>query len=167
MYCQESVLSPLQHHSHFSHLSYLLLTTLLHIHQTIDKYSLHCSEIFLSPLLRGSWKILKTIWIILKNIFLTIICHVSCEYNFLAHSVVSLTQRMLFQVFFHTHVWLPSILPLRWEPSKTSCVWHLWPSVSIPLCGVWDRLRTPWSPVAISEVPKCGVFLTQIQQKWL
>ena len=39
-----------------------------------------------------------------------------------------------------TRVWLNSILPLRWEPSKTSCVGHLGHNVPIPLSGVWDRL---------------------------
>ena len=43
-----------------------------------------------------------------------------------------------------TSVWLPSILPLRWESSNTSCVQHLQLSVSIPSSGVWDHLVEIW-----------------------
>ena len=49
-----------------------------------------------------------------------------------------------------THVWLPSILQLKWEPSKTFCVWHLWHSVPIPFSGVWGRL------VKSRKSPKSG-----------
>ena len=64
-----------------------------------------------------------------------------------------------------TRVWLPSILPMIWEPSRTSCVklcpypfvWCLRPSGS--------NLGTLWSRVTISAVPKCIVILTPIHQK--
>ena len=48
-----------------------------------------------------------------------------------------------------TSVWLPSILPLNWESSKTSCVQHLQLSVPIPLSGFWDHLVKIWG---LSEV---------------
>ena len=66
----------------------------------------------------------------------------------------------------YTSVWLPSILPLRWESPKTSCGPHLALSVPIPSSGVWDQLEEIW---ALSEVrlrfpklPKVEKSLTKI-----
>ena len=66
-----------------------------------------------------------------------------------------------------THVWLPSIVPLRWEPSKTSCVWHLWRSVPAFLSGVWGHLVEIWelSEVRLQFLQCRRAFLTSIQQK--
>ena len=69
---------------------------------------------------------------------------------------------------YSTSVWLPSILPLRWESSKTSCVAHLALSVPIPSSGVWDHLVEIWglSQVRLQfpKSPKVGKSLTKINK---
>ena len=63
-----------------------------------------------------------------------------------------------------THAWLPSILPMKWDDPKTSCVAHLAHSVWC-LRPSGRNLGTLCSQVMISAVPKCGVIHTPIQQK--
>ena len=61
----------------------------------------------------------------------------------------------------YTCLWLPSIFPLKWQPSKTSCVWHLWYIVHIPLSGVLGRpveILGLQSQVMISAVPNYEVI---------
>ena len=67
-----------------------------------------------------------------------------------------------------TSVWLPSILPLRWESSNTSCEKHLQLSVSIPSSGVWDYLVEIWGRFEVRlrflKSPKVEKSLTKINK---
>ena len=57
-----------------------------------------------------------------------------------------------------TCIWLPSILPLRWEPSRTSCVGHLGHSVPIPSSGVWGGLVKVWGLSQVRlQFPQCFI----------
>ena len=53
-------------------------------------------------------------------------------------------------------VWLPSILPMKWKPSKTSCGGHLGHSVHIPSSSGWSRLVEIWGLSAVMlRFPQC------------
>ena len=67
-----------------------------------------------------------------------------------------------------TSVWLPSILPLRWISSKTSCVPHLALSVPFLSSDVWDQLVEIWAlskvRLKFPKLPKVEKSLTKINK---
>ena len=76
--------------------------------------------------------------------------------------------RVRYHVSYVTSVWLPSLLPLNWESSKTFFVQHLQLCVPIPLSGVWEHLVEIWGFLksgSDSEVTQGGEILIQNQQK--